>query len=115
MHITVQTRYHLQYPTMRLGGYMDSLTEPAFTSLKNDMEYLMHHPEESIMYSKKKVAKIMKAPTTIFQIRRCINQQNQEYSNFLHTYYDADHTRDLYERLSVTSTVHIFNSDLIDW
>ena len=49
MHITVQTRYDLQYLTMRLSGYMNSPTEPAFLDLKYSMEYLVHHPHEPIM------------------------------------------------------------------
>ena len=43
MHITVQTRYDIQYLTIRISGYMNALTEPTFLSLKNGMGYLMHH------------------------------------------------------------------------
>ena len=41
--------------------------------------------------------------------------KNQEYSNFFHTYYDVDHARNITERRSVTSTVHLFNETIIDW
>ena len=53
MHTTVQTRYDIQYLTMRLSGYMNAPTEPAFISLKHGMEYLMYHPHEPIMYPRK--------------------------------------------------------------
>ena len=43
MHITVQTCYDLQYLTMRLSGYMNAPTKPAFLDIKYDMEDLMHH------------------------------------------------------------------------
>ena len=35
MHITVQTRYDLQYLKIRLNGYMNEPKEPAFLSLKH--------------------------------------------------------------------------------
>ena len=41
--------------------------------------------------------------------------KNEEYSNFLHTYCDADHERDISDRRSVTSSFHLFNSTIIDW
>ena len=55
MHITVQTRYDIQYLTMSLIGYINAPTEPAFIALKNGMEYIMHHPHESIMWSINKI------------------------------------------------------------
>ena len=52
MYITVQTRYNIQYLTMRLSGYMNAPTEPDFLALRHGMEYLMHHPHETIIYSR---------------------------------------------------------------
>ena len=49
MHITVQTRYALQFIIMRLIGYMNAPTEPDLLDVKHVMEYLMHHPHEPIM------------------------------------------------------------------
>ena len=49
IHITFQTKYDIQYLTMRLSGYMNSPKEPAFISLKHGMEYLIHHRHETIM------------------------------------------------------------------
>ena len=54
MHITVQTHCDLQYLIMCLSGYMNAPTEPAFIYIKHGMEYLMHHPHEPIIYSRKK-------------------------------------------------------------
>ena len=54
MHITVQTHYDLQYFTMRLSGYMNYPIDPEFFDLIHVMEYLMHHPHEPIIYSRKK-------------------------------------------------------------
>ena len=57
----------------------------------------------------------MKSHINILQSRLCRNYQKKEYSNFLHTYCDADHARDLSDRLSVTSTGHLFNGTIIGW
>ena len=55
MNITVKTLYALKCLTMRLSGYMNDPTEPEFIALRHSMEYLMHHPHEPIMYSRKKL------------------------------------------------------------
>ena len=47
---------------MRLSGYMNYLTELAFISLIHDMEYLMHHPHEPIIYSRKNTFKLNNIP-----------------------------------------------------
>ena len=51
----------------------------------------------------------------LLQIRGYRNQQNQEYSNFLHTYCYVDYSRDIYDRSLVTSPLHIFNNTITDW
>ena len=50
MHITVQTLYGIKYLTLSLSGHMNAPTEPDFLDLKYDIEYLIHHPHEIIMY-----------------------------------------------------------------
>ena len=55
VHITVQTRYYLQYLTMVLVSYMKSLTEVSLLALNHGMEYLMHNPHEPIIYSRNKI------------------------------------------------------------
>ena len=62
MHTTVQTCYDIQYLTMHLSGYMNEPTEPDFLDLKHGMEYLMHHPNEPIMYSRKKIDRTEESP-----------------------------------------------------
>ena len=37
MHITVQTRYVIQYLTMSLSGYMNATTHPDLISIRHDM------------------------------------------------------------------------------
>ena len=50
------------YLTVRLSGYTNAPTEPAFLALGQDMEYLMHHPHEPIMYSRKEKFRIHEIP-----------------------------------------------------
>ena len=47
---------------MRLSIYMNAPTEPVFMALKHGMEYIMHHPHEPIMYSRKKIHKAEDSP-----------------------------------------------------
>ena len=116
MHITRKTRYGLQYLTIQPSGYMNALTEPSFLALKHGMEYFMYHPHEPIMYSRKKIHKTEKSPhQCYFKAGYSEIIKNKEYSNFLHTYCDENHAKDISDRRSVTSTVHLFNGTVIDW
>ena len=62
MHITVQTFYYLQYLIVCLSGYMNSSTQPDFISIKNCMEYLMHHTNEPIMDPRNKIYNTNESP-----------------------------------------------------
>ena len=65
MNITFQTHYDIQYLIMLLSGYRNSPTEPAIIALKHGMEYLMHHPHELIMYSRKKFIELKRFPINV--------------------------------------------------
>ena len=80
IHITFQTKYDIQYLTMRLSGYMNSPTEPAFIDLKHGMEYLMHHTHEPIMYSRKKIIELKRAPINVTS-----NQEMQKSTKISNT------------------------------
>ena len=80
IHITFQTKYDIQYLTMRLSGYMNSPTEPAFIDLKHGMEYLMHHTHEPIMYSRKKIIELKRAPINVTS-----NQEMQKSTKIRNT------------------------------
>ena len=54
IHIPVQNRYVIQYLIMRLSGYMNAPTGPVFLEIRHGIEYLMHHPYEPMIYSRKK-------------------------------------------------------------
>ena len=95
---------------------MNAPTEPAFLSLRNGMEYLLHHPHEPIIYSRKKIFKLNEILHQYFfgLVSAEINK-TQEYCNFLHTYCDTDHARDICDRISIMSIDHLFSVTFIDW
>ena len=75
------------------------------------MEYLI-----PVMYSGNKIHKTKEIPhKCYFKAGDADISKNKEYSNFLHIYFDANNFRDIDDRCSVKSTVHIFNGNLIDW
>ena len=51
---------------MILSGYMNAPTEPSFLALKNLMEYLIHNPNEPIMYSINNIFKLNEIPHQCF-------------------------------------------------
>ena len=116
MHITVQTRYDLQYLAMSISGYMNAPTEPSFLALKNDMEYITDHKHEPIMYSRNKIHITEEIPHQFyFKSGDAEIRKTKECSNFLHTYCDVDHERGVSDRRTVTFTVHLFNGTIIYW
>ena len=101
---------------MNLSGYMNAPTEPAFLALTDDMDYLMYHLHEPIIYSRKKISNRNESPhQCLFKLGDAEINKNQEYSNFFHTYCDGDRARYLSYRISVTSTPHLFNGVVIGW
>ena len=75
----------------------------------------MHDPHEPIMNSGKKIHKT-KEKTHQCYLKSGDSQisKNKEYSNFLHTNCDTNHSRDTSQRRSVTFIVHLFNGTLIE-
>ena len=95
---------------MRPSGYVNLLTEPVFLALKHGIEYIMHHTHEPIMY----FIELKRALTNITSKAEYAEiRKNNEYSNLLFTYFDADHARGISEIISVTSTVHLFNGTIV--
>ena len=75
---------------------MNPPTEPYLLAIKHGTEYLMHNPHEPIIYSRKKIYKTHESPhQCFFKAGDAEINKNQEYSNFLHTYCDSYHARDI--------------------
>ena len=84
---------------MTLSDYMNAPIKSDFIDLKHGMEYLIHHPHEPIMYSRKKIYKTKETPHQYyFKAGYSKINKTKEYSNFLHTYCDVDHARDIVDR-----------------
>ena len=50
MHITVQTRYDIPYRTIHLSLCINTPIEPSFLALGHVLEYIIHQPQEYIIY-----------------------------------------------------------------
>ena len=99
---------------MRLSVYMNTPTKSAFLALKHGMGYPMHHPHEPIIYSRNKINRTEEIPhQCYFKSGDAEIRKTNEYSNFLHTYCDADNKMYISDRHSVTSKVHPFNGTII--
>ena len=82
MNITAQTRYDIQYITMRLSGYMNATTETEFIALRHGILYLMHQQNEPSIYSRKNFSKKL-YPTSIFlQGSYCRDKPNTRIFQF---------------------------------
>ena len=80
------------------------------------MEYLMHNPHEPIMYSSKNIHKNEESPyQCYFKAGDTEIRKTKEDSNFIHTFCDEYHSRDISDRNSVTSTVNHLNGTIIGW
>ena len=42
---------------MSISVYMNAPIDPELLALRHGMKYIMHHPHEPIIYSKKKISK----------------------------------------------------------
>ena len=85
MHLTIQTSYDLEYLTMSLSGYMNSLTKHDLLDFRHGMEYLMHHAHEPIGYSINNILKTNESPHQSFFKSGDAFKKNKEYFNCLHT------------------------------
>ena len=95
---------------------MNTPTKSAFLALKHGMGYPMHHPHEPIMYSRNKINRTEEIPhQCYFKSGDAEIRKTNEYSNFLHTYCDADNARDISYKISATFIVDLLNGTTIDW
>ena len=51
---------------MNLSVYINAKKEPTFLLLRNGIEYLMYHPNEPIIYSRRNVFKLNEIPHQCF-------------------------------------------------
>ena len=101
MHITVQTRYDLQYITMRLCGYLNYLIEPSFLALSLDMEYIMYHLHEPMMYSKDEIFLKTRAHFNVYS--RQVMQKPTKHKNSSTSY--THNVMHIMHDISVTGTL----------
>ena len=104
---------------MRLTGYNSNPKAICFEILHQAMCYLYHHPHVRIMYPRKQqsaldmyvkngTAEILPSPSSTSSTTSPTFPDNVAYA-------DGDLGRDLVDRRSVTSTVHLYNGVAHDW
>ena len=111
MHPQVWTRYDLGYSVMCLSGYMAAPTSASYQALHHVMCYLYHHQHFPIMYPAKK----LKDDKRIELHWGRGEAEKLHHSDLLENFDNADFARDLRDRRSVTSTVHLLNGVAVMW
>ena len=79
------------------------------------MKYLINHPHEDTIYSRRDIFRTNEIPPqSFFKAGNYDIKKTQEYYNFPYTYYDADNENDISNRSSSTSTDQPFIGIIID-
>ena len=112
MHLCVWTRPDIQYSSVRLSGYMACPKLPCFNALRQLLQYLYHHPHYPIMYPTQSSIErpIINAS--------CTGKGRAEYilQPKLNGHCDADQSRDLQDRRSMSSALWTLYGDvLVAW
>ena len=119
MHATVWTRVDIGYPIMRLSGYMTAPTAPAYMALRHFMEWFWFHQHLPLMYPSKTSKK--DKPIEVH-----FRRGSAEYTTLqsgstpdvdphVTNMNDADNARDLANRRSVNSILHLYNGTAQNW
>jgi hypothetical protein len=106
LHVAVTTRLDLGYAIMQLSGYLAGPTAAIFEFLDYGMRYLYFYRHLPIMYPAKPLSQ--KSLTTNWA-RGSAEYLGPEYGTCFVNTSDADHARDIRDRRSTTSTIHLLN------
>ena len=114
MHIAGITQIDLLYATMRFSGYMACPNLPIFDALHRTMCYLYHHKHIPIMYPRKPLKKGGQVLSTFWKSGQA-EYLSGDFGDELTTFADADYTRDLRSRRSVSAFCILFNGVAVSW
>jgi hypothetical protein len=112
LYVALNTRIDISYDRMRITGYLVDLTTVIFEGLEHTMRYLHEYRHLSILYPRRPQNKKSLAMHWVKGITEYLSQQ---YGRILVHTADADHARDIGDRQSVTSSIHLLNSIVIAW
>ena len=119
LHIAEKSRPDLSYVAMRLTGYNVNPKALCYKVLHQAMCYLYHHPHVPIMYTRNHNSDLDMyvkngSAEIIPSSSNPSSASNGPIKNDV-AYADGDFGRDLLDRRSVTSTVHMYNGTVHDW
>jgi hypothetical protein len=112
LHITITTRVDMGHAIMRLSGYLASPNEAIFEALDQTMRYLYFYCHIPSMYPHRPLGKKALA---MHWAKDTVEYLAPEYGTSIINSADADHARDIRERRSVSSSLHLLNGVLIEW
>jgi hypothetical protein len=112
LHVAITTRLDLGYAVMRLSGYIAGATAAIFEALDHVMRYLYFYRHLPIMYPAKPLSR--KSLTTHWA-RGSAEYLGPEVGTCFVNTSDADHARDIRDRRSTTSTIHLLNGVAVSW
>jgi hypothetical protein len=112
LHAAIATRLDLGYAVMRLSGYLAGPTAAIFEALDHVMRYLYFYRHLPIMYPAKTLNR--KSLTTHWA---CGSEEylGPEFGTCFVNTSDADHARDIRDRRSTMSTIHLLNGVAVSW
>mmetsp|Transcript_12063 Transcript_12063/g.21933 ORF Transcript_12063/g.21933 Transcript_12063/m.21933 type:complete len:351 (+) Transcript_12063:4146-5198(+) len=119
LHALVWTRPDIGYAVMRLSSYMTAPTAPVYTALRQFMEFMWRHKHMPLMYPAK-TSKTDKPIEVHFRRGSAEYTALQSSSGLaidprVVNLNDANNARDLTNRHSVTSTLHLYNGVAVNW
>jgi hypothetical protein len=110
--VVITTHLDLGYAVMRLSGYLAGPTAAIFEALDDVMRYLYFYRHLPIMYPAKPLSR--KSLTTNWA-RGSAEYLGPEFGTCFVNTSDADHARDIRDRRSTTSTIHLLNGVAVSW
>jgi hypothetical protein len=112
LHVATTTRLDLGYTVKRLSGYLAGPTAAIFEVLDHAMRYLYVYRHLPIMYPAKPLSR---KSLTIHWARGSAEYLGPECGTCFVNTSDADHARDISDRRSTTSTIHLLYGVAVSW
>ena len=115
MNIRVGSRPDIAYETMILSTYMSNPRKAYYKGLRTCMRYLYHHPHLPIMYPRKPMKVNNVSNHSQVGVEEYKSNTKDTIGDTYYTSHDSDLSRDLRDRISVNSNIHMMNGVTIYW
>jgi hypothetical protein len=112
LHVALTTRVDLGYAIMRLSGYFAAPNAVTFQALDHIMRYLYIYWHLPIVYPR---LPLRKKALEMNWAKLSAEYLAPEYGNALVNSADANHARDIRDRRSFSSSLHLLNGTVVAW